>query len=71
MAVCRGELPKAKHVFSHVEWLMQGVLYDMVAVNLPSDYRAVTLEELQTTYALPSAFRVYAASLPQLIEGVG
>ena len=69
-AVCRGELPKGKHIFSHVEWHMQGMLYDMTATNLPPDYRAVTLEELQTMYALPSAFRVYAAMLPQLLEGV-
>ncbi len=67
-AVKRMELPKAKHVFSHVEWHMQGALYDMAACSLPSDYRAVSLEDLQASYALPSAFRTYAAMLPRLLE---
>lgn len=68
-AVRRQELPSAKHIFSHVEWHMHGVLYDMTAVKLPADYRAVTWADLQSSYALPSAFRAYTALLPSILEG--
>ena len=62
------KLPQAKHIFSHVEWHMQGRLYHMPSSALPSSYRAVSLTELQQNYALPSAFRAYAALLPSLLQ---
>ena len=67
---CRfeGELVTAKHIFTHIEWYMRGRLYRMPYAALPSGYKAVTLEELQRTYALPTAFRAYAALLPQLLQ---
>ena len=71
VAVYKRSLPSGKHVFSHVEWHMTGALYDMPNGQLPPDYRAVTLEELVEKYALPIAFRTYAAWLPQLLEGDG
>ncbi len=69
-SVCHAdrELPQAKHIFSHVEWHMSGRLYYMPHAALPDGYRAVTLDEWQSDYALPSAFRVYAALLPQLLQ---
>lgn len=65
---CIGDLPLAKHIFSHVEWHMRGRLYRMPHSALPSGYKAVTLRELQQEYALPTAFRQYAALLPQLLQ---
>lgn len=62
------DLGCAKHIFSHVEWRMQGQLYRMPHTALPSGYKAVTLQELQQDYALPAAFRHYAAMLPQLLH---
>ncbi len=60
-------LPGGKHIFSHVEWHMSGRLLFMLPQDLPVGYRAVTLDDLQTSYALPSAFRSYTALLPQLL----
>ncbi|MBQ9860429.1 MAG: A/G-specific adenine glycosylase [Clostridia bacterium] len=63
------EIGECKHIFSHVEWHMTGRLYTAaVADTLPRDYAAVTIEELTTAYALPSAFRYYAGLLPQLLK---
>lgn len=62
------ELACAKHIFSHVEWRMSGRLYQMPHIALPNGYEAVTLRELQQQYALPGAFRTYAALLPQLLH---
>lgn len=63
------DLPSGKHLFSHIEWRMQGSLYDWVgAASLPEDYALVSLEMLQTAYPLPSAFRTYAKLLPQLLS---
>ncbi len=62
------ELDHTKHIFSHVEWHMSGRLYQMPHIALPDSYEAVTLQELQLHYALPGAFRTYAALLPQLLH---
>lgn len=64
-----GELPPCKHLFSHIEWRMQGTIYRLSSVEcLPDDFAAVGLEELQAAYPLPGAFRVYAQMLPPLLN---
>lgn len=64
-----GELPHGKHLFSHIEWQMSGGVYLLDDVTeLPEGYVAADLTALQTIYALPSAFRVYAGMLPQLLS---
>ncbi len=62
-------MPQGKHIFSHVEWHMTGELY-VLEPNplLPTDYVAVTLAQLRLQYALPSAFRLYAAILPNIMD---
>ena len=63
------ELGEAKHIFSHIEWRMSGRLYDFD--NLPpmtADYKTVTLDELHSLYAIPSAFRHYASQLESLLK---
>ncbi len=62
------DLHMAKHIFSHIEWHMNGKLYYMPHIALPDEYKAVTLRQLQNDYALPSAFRAYAAILPTLLQ---
>ncbi len=62
------DLCSAKHIFSHIEWHMLGRLYRMPHIALPDGYKAVTLRELQQDFALPAAFRQYAALLPQLLQ---
>lgn len=62
------QLPAAKHVFSHVEWYMTGVLAHVGYQEPETDYRFVTAEELLQEVALPSAFRAYAQMLPQWLK---
>ncbi|MBO5670337.1 MAG: NUDIX domain-containing protein, partial [Clostridia bacterium] len=64
-----GDLPSCKHLFSHIEWRMTGAVYALDAAGkLPEEYVLADLNALRMTYALPSAFRVYAAMLPQLLS---
>ena len=64
-----GDLPLAKHLFSHIEWQMSGALYDVGVLDvLPEGYVTADLKTLQTIYALPSAFRAYAQLLPRLLS---
>ena len=57
--------PKAKHVFSHVEWHMTSFAAQGVE-ELPS-CTWVTGRELREAYALPSAFKAYVPQLQKLL----
>ena len=75
-------LPSAKHIFTHVEWRMQGWLVKLAAESRVEEtllqqtgrdswirpHRFVTREETESAYALPSAFSAYARVL-QLRQG--
>ncbi|MBR7111608.1 MAG: A/G-specific adenine glycosylase [Clostridia bacterium] len=53
---------RAKHVFSHLEWHMTGfevTLAESDAARLPDDLFLASSDELDTVYALPSAYRAY------------
>ena len=64
------KLPDAKHIFSHIEWLMQGYLVQVADVDSfhgdealskgPEDYLLVEIEKTKNAYAIPSAFDRYA-----------
>lgn len=60
------EAPKGKHVFSHVEWRLSGKIVTVKPVKLSDEYCWVTKEQLKN-YALPTAFRLYAAALDRLL----
>lgn len=55
-----------RHVFSHVEWQMDGLLVRVKPFTPPKGYCFVTAEEL-SAYALPTAFRTYTNVLPKLL----
>lgn len=57
-------LPKAKHIFSHIEWHMTGYL--VRSANMPEDFVWVEIPELFRDYAVPSAFKAYLKFLKQL-----
>ncbi len=57
----------AKHVFSHVEWQLQGTLVKAKAFTPNKDFRLVSMDELEK-YALPTAFRVYSTKIPMLLK---
>ncbi len=59
-------LKSGRHVFSHVEWLLEGLLVKVTPFSPPEGYRLVTADEL-VTIALPTAFRTYTASLYQTL----
>ena len=52
-------LPAAKHIFTHIEWLMSGVQLQVAAQPAPAGYVWASREQLRTTYTLPGAFRAY------------
>ena len=47
-----------EHIFTHVEWQMQGVYIMCSCESL--DFVWATPEEVQETYALPTAFRQFS-----------
>ena len=56
----------AKHIFTHIEWHMQGYI---VQVKKPAEaFLWVSWEELQQQYALPSAFKAYVAVLEKRLS---
>lgn len=53
----------AKHIFSHIEWRMQGRMVECLDFAAPADWIWVTPEELKTEYPVPSAFKAYTQQL--------
>ena len=56
-------LPAAKHIFSHIEWLLSGVQLQVPAQPAPAGYVWASREALRTTYTLPGAFAAYKPRL--------
>lgn len=56
-------LPNAKHIFTHLEWHMQG--YDVTLMQKPPCEALVWAkkEEIQKIYSVPSAFKAYLKHL--------
>ena len=54
-------LRPAKHIFTHVEWHMNGVYVELDAPAPALTF--VTPAELRNAYALPSAFRSFVSVL--------
>ncbi len=57
-------LTDSRHIFSHIEWHMRGVLRIVKPTALPQGYEFVGLSALSVDHALPTAFRAYAQMLP-------
>ena len=58
-------LGNAKHIFSHVEWHMNGYLVQ--TDQIPGQYLAVERQELQNRYAIPNAFQSYYQKLMEVL----
>ena len=56
-------LPAAKHIFSHIEWLLSGVQLSVSAQPAPAGYVWTSREELRTVYTLPGAFAAYKSRM--------
>ena len=55
--------PKAKHIFSHIEWRMTGYTVTVEAQPAPEGCIWATRAQLQTEYTLPGAFKAYKKRL--------
>ncbi len=60
------QAPTGKHVFSHVEWILSGRIAEVEPFDPPADHIWVSKNELES-YALPTAFRLYAELLTELL----
>ncbi len=56
----------AKHIFSHIEWHMQGWFVDCLDFALPEGWLWATPQELAAEYPIPSAFRAYTKQILQV-----
>lgn len=56
-------LPTSKHLFTHLEWHMEGFFLQIKKLPQISKLTWVTTEEIKTSYAIPSAFKIYQAFL--------
>ena len=48
-----------KHIFTHIEWRMNGVQVEAASEDLPEGWVWCDREELLRTYAVPNAFRAF------------
>ena len=48
-----------KHIFTHIEWHMNGVAIDTQREDLPEGWVWADRRELQSVYAVPNAFRAF------------
>ena len=59
-------LPPSKHIFTHIEWEMNGYL---MRVEEPAgDFVWADLQELETVYAIPSAFAPFLTAAKNLLD---
>jgi len=63
-------LGAARHLFTHVEWQMQGFWVAVPPFSPPGGGQWADTHDLATAYALPSAFRAYTKDLPRLLAGL-
>ncbi len=58
-------LPKAKHIFSHIEWHQSGYALTVPAQDAPAGCVWAGREQLEAEYTLPGAFKAYRKLLLQ------
>ena len=65
------ELGEAKHVFSHVEWHMNGyeILVDELEKTNKKGYLFIRPKEIEEAYPIPSAFGYYAGLFLDFLRG--
>ena len=54
---------RAKHIFTHIEWQMEGFHVQVEQVCDQGGLRWASREQLEREYALPSAFRTFLSLL--------
>jgi A/G-specific adenine glycosylase len=64
-------LEKAKHIFTHIEWLMQGYRVYVSGCGAGEALTWVTPEELTQGFVLPSAFNAFTAGIDGYLRAGG
>lgn len=59
---------KGKHIFTHVEWHMTGVVVRPAGETLPAGWVWADRGELQEKYPIPSAFSPFLGQVRQLLQ---
>ena len=63
-------LSESRHLFTHIEWQMTGVLaICKKGCNFPDGWQPVTLAQLEESYPVPSALRVYRKAAVEWMSG--
>ena len=57
----------AKHIFTHVEWRMEGYVIRLERPFDSPEFIWCTKKELETRYPLPSAFKKYRKMLENML----
>ncbi len=58
-------IEKAKHLFTHIEWQLQGYLIEIMETKPPEGFIFAGHEAIKNKIALPSAFKAYIKYLPK------
>lgn len=58
-----GAMGRTKHLFTHIEWHMEGFRTEAVCVAEPDRWTWVTAEEMSSVYPMPAALRFYSEQL--------
>ena len=56
-------ISEKKHIFTHIEWRMTGVMGETKEETLPEGWVWASREALQRTYAVPNAFQPFQAKV--------
>ena len=55
----------ARHIFTHIQWNMEGVAAELDGPGLPQGWVWASREELEREYALPNAFQGFHGAVEQ------
>lgn len=62
------EGPRGKHIFTHIEWHMDSVLWTVQAPELPEGWVWADLDQLRDLYAIPGAFDSFRPAVEERLQ---
>ncbi|MXQ72964.1 A/G-specific adenine glycosylase [Clostridiaceae bacterium DONG20-135] len=65
------KLTSAKHIFTHLEWHMNGYLILCEDLGKCEDFTWVSVAEMETKYAIPTALKIYRDAAVQWLKSEG
>ena len=61
------KLPSSKHIFTHLEWHMKGVLVRVTELRNSKDVAWATQEEISHRYSIPTAFKKVVKGVKEIV----